>query len=245
MAILFLAGLSNGMVPCPVTPATGMGGQLVGSSDIGYSFHVTADVPVVAYQINPYGGGQAAATGASLLLPTSVWDRNYVAVTAGLYDLYGPSMNIIAAEDGTEVVILPKVAIAGGGALPAGPLNVPYTFMLSQGQQAQFTQPMDLTGSIIAASKPVGFMAGQPCMRVPFGVEYCDHGEQMVPPVKALGSEYVGVMWRPRVGGDQATWRIVGAVDGTHAHVLVEPRRARRARGRADDGASPPISPSW
>jgi hypothetical protein len=52
-------------------------------------------------------------------------------------------------------------------------------------------------------------------MMLPAGVSYCDHGEQMVPPVKALGSEYVGVMWRPRVSGDQAFWRIVGAVNGT------------------------------
>ena len=58
-------------------------------------------------------------------------------------------------------------------------------------------------------------MAGQPCMRWPIGVAYCDHGEQMVPPVKALGSEYVGVMFRPRVTGDQAIWHMVGAVDGT------------------------------
>ena len=44
------------------------------------SFHITTDVPVVAYQINPYGGGSVAVTAASLLLPTSVWDTNYVAV---------------------------------------------------------------------------------------------------------------------------------------------------------------------
>jgi hypothetical protein len=37
----------------------------------------------------------------------------------------------------------------------------------------------------------------------------------MVPPVKALGSEYVGVMYRPRVPGDAGIWRVVGAVDGT------------------------------
>jgi hypothetical protein len=52
-------------------------------------------------------------------------------------------------------------------------------------------------------------------MRWPTGVAYCDHGEQMIPPVSALGSEYVGVMYRPRVTGDKATWRLVGALDGT------------------------------
>jgi hypothetical protein len=215
VAILFLAGTTDSPVPCPVPPATSMGAQIYNASGIGYSFHVTTDVPVVAYEINPYGGGLAAVTGASLLLPTSAWDRNYIAVTAGQYDVYGPSMNIIAAEDGTQITMLPKVAVAGGGQLAAGPSNMPYTFTLQKGQQAQFSQIADLTGSIIQSSSPIGFMAGQPCMRAPVGVSYCDHAEQMVPPIRALGSEYVGVMFRPRVAGDQAIWRLVGAVDGT------------------------------
>ena len=37
----------------------------------------------------------------------------------------------------------------------------------------------------------------------------------MVPPIRALGSEYAAVQFRPRVTGDMAGWRFVGAVDGT------------------------------
>jgi hypothetical protein len=80
---------------------------------------------------------------------------------------------------------------------------------------AQFTQQGDLTGSVIQSDKPIGFMAGHQCMRIPIGVQSCDHGEQMVPPVRALGNEYVGVMYRPRVPGDKGIWHMVGAVDGT------------------------------
>ena len=36
----------------------------------------------------------------------------------------------------------------------------------------------------------------------------------MIPPVRALGSEYVGVMHRPR-SNEPGIWRVVGAVDGT------------------------------
>jgi len=217
VAILFLAGTQSSLVPCPspIQPATQLGGQVYHATGVGTSFHIASDVPVVAYQINPYGGGAAAVTGASLLLPTSVWGKNYVAVTAGIYDLYGPSMNVVAAEDGTQVVMLPRAAVEGGGKLQAGAANMPYTFTLDKGEQAQFSQVADLTGSVIQSSKPVGFMAGHPCLRVPYTVPYCDHAEQMVPPIKALGSEYVGVMARPRVPGDRATWRVVGVVDGT------------------------------
>src|SRR6185369_1846374 len=96
-----------------------------------------------------------------------------------------------------------------------GAANVQYVFNLNKGQQAQFSQQADLNGSVVQSTKPIGFMAGQPCMRAPKGVAYCDHGEQMVPPVKALGNEYVGVMYRPRVPGDKGIWHMVGAVDGT------------------------------
>jgi hypothetical protein len=47
---------------------------------IGSAFHITTSAPVVAYQIYPYGGGESKITGATLLLPTSVWDTNYIGV---------------------------------------------------------------------------------------------------------------------------------------------------------------------
>ena len=215
MVILFLAGSPSGAVPCPQPAAVPTGSMILNASGVGNSFHITSDVPVASYEINPYGGGSAAVTGASLLLPISAWDKNYLAVTVTPQDIYGPSMNIVASQNNTQITIVPKVAIAGGGALPAGPATTPYTFTLNKGQNAQFTQAADLTGSTIQASAPIGFMAGQPCMREPIGVAYCDHGEQMIPPLHALGTEYVGVMFRPRVAGDQAIWHMVGAADGT------------------------------
>jgi hypothetical protein len=220
VAILFLAGTQGmpgiGMALCPQPTAmpTSMA-QILQGSGKGHSFIITTDAPAVAYEMNPYGGGSAAVTAGSLLLPTSAWDTNYVAVTVSPMDLYGPSMNVIASQDMTTVTMFPKVAIAGGGGLPAGPAMTQYKFTLNKGEMAQFTQAADLTGSVIQSDKPIGFMAGQPCMRWPLGVAYCDHGEQMVPPVSALGSEYVGVMYRPRVPGDHATWRLIGTIDGT------------------------------
>jgi hypothetical protein len=180
------------------------------------SFHIKADVPVVAYQINPYGGGSVAVTAGSLLLPTSVWDMNYVAVNVSAAAAGNPSLNIVAKEDGTQVMVTPKQAIAGGAGIPAAAAGQPITINLNKGQNAQITQAAELTGSVIQATKPVGFMAGHTCMNMPVGTSYCDHGEQMVAPVKALGSRYVGVMYKPRVPAETSTyWRIVGAVDGT------------------------------
>jgi hypothetical protein len=214
VAILFLGG-SQGSAPyCPVTPAAS--DAALGGTGIGKSFHISTDVPVVAYQINPYGGGSVAVTAASLLLPTSVWDTNYVAVNVSPQGIAGsPSLNIVAREDDTVVTLTPNATVVGGGGIPSGTAGTPVTITLDKGQQAQITQEAELTGSALTSTKPVGFMAGQTCMNMPSDTMYCDHGEQMVPPVKALGSRYVGVMYRPRPGETSTYWRLVGTVDGT------------------------------
>ena len=220
VAIVFLGyapGLGN--VTCPVPAAIGTDAQIPGNG-IGKAFHITTDMPVVAYQMLPYGGGKAAATGASLLLPTSAWSTNYVAVTA--YDTeappipvaQGPSLNIVAMEDNTTVTMRPKSNIIGGGGLPAGTANQPYEIKLNKGQHAQLTQAAPLSGSPISSDKPIGVFGGHQIM----SVDRCcgDHGEQMIAPVRALGYEYVAAPHADRKPtSEQRVYRIFGAVDGT------------------------------
>ena len=214
VAILFLAGTQGAAPNCPVAPAV-PAAYLTGTG-IADAFHIKTDVPVVAYQINPYGGGSVAVTAASLLLPTSVWDMNYVAVNVSAASAGNPSLNIVAKDDGTQVMLTPKQALSGGTGIPAAAAGQLVMISLDKGQHAQITQPAELTGSAIQSNKPIGFMAGHTCMNMPVGTSYCDHGEQMVAPVKALGSRYVGVMYKPRVANESSTfWRVIGAVDGT------------------------------
>src|SRR5690606_7622345 len=80
VAVLVLNGPppNSGGVPCPIVPAIGQDTRIAGTGK-GESFLITTDLPAVAYQINPYGAGiGAAVAGASLLIPTSAWDTNYV-----------------------------------------------------------------------------------------------------------------------------------------------------------------------
>jgi len=159
IGIMFLSGSSGGIVPCPANAAVVSGAQITATSGVGSSFRISSDVPVVSYQMNPYGGGSAATTAASLLLPTSVWGTNYIGANAGYtVPLIGTnaSMNIVAKDDATTVTMVPVSAIAGGGTLPAGAANTPYTFTLDRGQQAQFTQPAGLMGSVISSESPSG-----------------------------------------------------------------------------------------
>ncbi len=213
VAILFLGGGSGGAPQCPIASAEGTTAMVSGTG-IGNSFHISTDVPVVSYEMNPYGGGSVAVTGASLLLPVSAWDTNYIASTASPDTAGAPGITIIAAQDNTQVSFLPKVALTGGGGIPSGAANTTVKFTLNKGQQAQIEQATDLVGSVVSTNNPVGVMAGNPCMNSPQNVTFCDHGEQMLPPIRALGSEYVGVQYRPR-HAEPAIWRVIGAVDGT------------------------------
>ena len=221
VAILFLARNSSGfgfLPNCPVPAALSVDGGISGTG-IGDAFHITTDRPVVAYQILPYGGGSSAATSATLLLPTSVWDTNYVAINAypasQIAPAY-PSLNVLAHEDGTEVTILPKVAIQGGNGVPSAAANTPATYLLNRGNYLQITQGPELSGSPIQSNKPVGVWGGASCLNVPVTAYACDSAQQQIPPVKAMGNEYVGVRYRGR-GGQEETppWRIIGMVDGT------------------------------
>jgi hypothetical protein len=216
VAILFLAQSAG--VTCPVPAAIGANAQVKGTG-LGTAFRLGSDVPVVAYQMLPYGGGTAAVTGASLLLPTSAWDTNYIAVNAyAASPLAGtsPSMNLVAAEDDTKVTILPKVNLVGGPGVAGGTANQPATYTLAAGQVLQITQPQELTGSPIQSDKPIGLWAGHPCLNVPTSMNACDHAEQQIPPVRALGSAYAAVSYRARSAvPENPPWRIIGAVEGT------------------------------
>src|SRR5690606_3070554 len=143
----------------------------------------------------------------------SAWGENYVAVNG--YHAGSPSLNVIASTDDTTVEILPRANIVGGNGLPPGSANGLYTVTLDAGQHMQLTQTAPLTGPHIKSAKPVGLLGGARCSFIPPGVSACDHLEQMIPPVQALGHEYVGVSHTPRTAGALSRWRLIGAVDDT------------------------------
>jgi hypothetical protein len=220
VAILFLARNPSGFVPnCP-KPAAILEETGVSGTGMGDAFHIKTDKPVVAYQILPYGGGISAFTSATLLLPTSAWDINYIAINAykqGTIDTKAqPLIDILAQEDGTEVKIVPGVDIVGGNGIPMTAANTQAVYTLNRGQFLQLYQPAELTGSPIESNKPIGVWGGSSCLYIPLDKKDCDSAHQQLPPIKAFGSEYAAVRYRGRGGQDETVpWRIVGAVDDT------------------------------
>ena len=223
VAIVFLSRFGSLLASCPagVTPGFTSTAANVTGTGIGSAFHITTSAPVVAYDIYPYGGGQSAATSATLLLPTSAWDTNYVGVNAYRKSVSVPEalpfLQIVAQEDGTDVQILPVAAITGGTGVAPGAAGATAKYSLMKGQLLQLEQAAELTGSAIQASKPVGVFGGATCLSIDVNAAACDAAHQQLPPVRALGSKYVGVRYRNRFDGQEESppWRLVGAVDGT------------------------------
>ncbi len=175
VAILFLNTLPGlplpGLKPRPARRAsraafTNMDAATHGTG-IGKSFHFTASAPVVAYDIYPYGGGQSAMTSATLLLPTSAWDTNYIAVDAfGSNPVSPPFVQFVASQDNTNVTIKPVAAIAGGTGVAAAAVGVPQTYALSHGQVLQITQAASLGGSVVQSDKPIGAWGGSTALSI-------------------------------------------------------------------------------
>ncbi len=221
VAIMFLSRGPGGFPNCPAPAGILQETHVVGTG-FGKAFRISTDYPVAAYQMLPYGGGSVAATSATLLLPTSVWDVNYIAINAYLKSQAVPQANplfsVVGAEDGTEITIDPKVAIVGGNGVPGGPAGVPIKYMINRGQTLQFSQPTELTGSPIVANKRFGMFGGASCLNVLPNAIACDGAHQQIPPVKALGNSYAAVRYRNRVNNNEESppWRLVGAVADTN-----------------------------
>ena len=217
VAILFLSRGPGKYPNCPAGPAVAEETQISGTGR-GLAFHITSDVPVAAYQMQPFGGGSGAVTAASLLLPTSVWDRSYIAVNAGAAGPSGtPLLTFIARANDTNITLRPNVAVKAGVGVQGGPSGVPITYTLEHGESLQINQIAELTGSTVIADKPFALFGGSTCLNVPTEAYACDGAHQQIPPVRALGHAYAAVRYRDRVPGtvESPPWRLVGAAKDT------------------------------
>jgi hypothetical protein len=246
VAIVFLRDSDSGFMGtvCPMPAAEtdaaagGWTDAVYGTSNTGEAIRVFTSAPIVAYDIIPFGGGRSEISDASLLLPTSTWDTNYIAITPRPMgnNTLSPSLAIVAAEDATTLTILPTVAIAAGTGVTGGPANTSQTFTLNRGQVLRFEQAEDLLGSVLEADKPIGVWGEQQCINI--DAYACDAAHEQIPPIRAFGSEYVSVRYRDRVDGSNETppVRITGAVDGTQ--LVWEPAPPLGALDTVDSGQS-------
>ncbi len=228
VAIVFLAGAdsppgdAHGFVNCPfgILPAVRRD-PLAHKTARTQAFRLTTDTPVSAYSIWPYGGARSATPSAMVLLPTSSWGKNYLAVSTWNPSPGAPNIQIVAAEDNTVVKMRPNVDLIGGVGVPGIAAGQTQTWTLGRGEVVQITQRADTSGSPIEADKPIGLFGGSECTYLMGSA--CDVTQQQIAPVSEWGSSYALVPWRPRTGPGVGTttdretlpWRFVGAANGT------------------------------
>lgn len=252
VALVFLSQIENPAkesTRCPtgVTPAL-MADPIAHGTAKTRAFHITADAPVSAYSIFPYGGAAAAYPTATLLLPESSWETTYLGVsTANVFRAVAPgdeprTLQIVAAEDDTTIEMRPRADVLEGiDVLPASQ-GERQSWTLSRGQVLQFTQRENLTGSPIVANKPVGLFGGSSCVDLPSGYFYCDLTQQQLAPPSQWGSEYALVPFASRVRSltgevrELVPYGLVGAADGTR--LSYEPERPLGAPETLDAGES-------
>ncbi|MDF2697269.1 MAG: hypothetical protein K0S65_5652, partial [Labilithrix sp.] len=124
VAVVFLASSPAAEIQCPdaVVPALREDPIAHGTSRTR-AFRLTSDVPVSAYSIWPYGGAGSFYPTATLLLPVSSWETNYVTVSSWTQGTSHsgagqPFLQIVASEENTEVRMRPSVNIIGGSGVP-------------------------------------------------------------------------------------------------------------------------------
>ncbi|MBN9164964.1 MAG: hypothetical protein BGO98_35700 [Myxococcales bacterium 68-20] len=187
-------------------------------TQFGSSFHLSANAPVSAATIFPFGGAWTQIPSATLLLPVSMWSKENILINAwGLGRSYPPGAQIMASEDDTDVTILPKNDIQDGIGVVGSAAGVPATYRLQKGQFLQLVQPQELTGSFVTSTKPTSIIGAHVCGNVPADVLNCDLMAAQIPAFALWGSEYVGVGYRPRLNDEHepVPYRIVAARDGT------------------------------
>ena len=163
------------------------------------AFHLRSSSPVTVYQFNPLeynlasAGEPSYSNDASLLLPTNVWRSDYyVASWQQVAGTNSGELAVTARFDGTQVTITPKAASSGGQGAPAFPPNQPTMVTLDAGDVIEIaTRTGDLTGSKVSTSKPVQVIGAHYCANVPESTGYCDHMEESMFSVDALGKRYM------------------------------------------------------
>ncbi|MBW2458959.1 MAG: IgGFc-binding protein, partial [Deltaproteobacteria bacterium] len=210
----------GGTLECPVPPAVLLDAAVHGSG-VGKAFEILSDTPITAYDIMPYGGARSYLPSASLVYPRTAWGTNYVAVSPHPESSGQLWVLLVGSVDGTQVDVAPPTTLPGGTGVAQAPGGQVTNLTVNAGEIVQWLGA-DPTGAVFQANHPIGMFTGNTYLRVSTSTSPSGGGQdsahQMIPPVNALGSEYVAgnvVTRRASLQPESGLYRIMGAVDGT------------------------------
>ena len=195
----------------------------------GTAYRIEADVPITAYQFQPFDNTSPVySNDATILFPTHVLDGDYTAITADATlagndafsasdDNTGAFVSVVATEDGTTVTLFPTADLHPGNVTDV---------VLDRGQvltaiSSERGAPTfgNLSGTRVVADAPVAVFSGSVATSEPSTNVACcaDHVEHQMLPLTAWGTSYVGAPAASAAGSgdDESLFRITGTADGT------------------------------
>ncbi len=181
------------------------------------------DANLIVYSMNE---NQDNGSEGERIISTNGWGADYVVaayssfhlVTGSyVYDL--PSiMAIVADQDHTTVTITPSCDCRTVSQTFNYPAGVPITITMNRGDSYQLMprkvtdSGIDMTGTIIHASNPVGVFAGSVAANIPENVPYINRVEEMMLPVSRWGTMYFGSTFPSYgIGNDSALYLLASS----------------------------------
>ncbi len=201
--------------------------EAMGSEEIqDKGIHLTAQKPVNVYALN----WDQNSADVAVIYPVESLGYEYFAMCYKPdIDLANPITGngrnseflIVAIEDNTNIEITPSKITD-----QLRPKDSTFIVTLDKGQvyQVQSENEVgsdkygqgDLTGSHVAADKPVAFYSGSLSTRIPFGQCCWDHLYEQIPPVQTWGREYFTVPLKTR---QQDRYRILASENNTTVQI--------------------------
>jgi hypothetical protein len=172
------------------------------------SVNITSDNPVTIYGLNR----RFQTTDTYLALPVEVLGKEYRVMCYSVSVNYTPQFAIIAAEDSTEIKILPTVNTEEHIA------NEVFTVILNKGEVYQVAaayekfSACDLTGSLIKSNKKIAVFSGHQCAYVPNKIIACNHLVEQMPPIHSWGKHFYIGMFNQR---SNYTYRVLANENNT------------------------------
>jgi hypothetical protein len=206
----------------PITDGCASGGFGQAALVARGAYHLVSDQPVTVYQFNALeytrDGVLSYSNDASLLQPVPAWGRQYF-VAAWQHTADNPSeLAVTAASDGTHVTINARAGSLAGGGAPAFSAGVPQTVTLDAGGVLEITSRTgDYTGSYVTADRPIQVIGGHYCALIPDGFLFCDHLEESMFSLDALGAHYlVNAPVVPTIPAKPERVRVIATTADTH-----------------------------
>jgi len=160
-----------------------------------------------------------ATSDGAKIIPTIGWGTDYVVagyegLFEGTYD-YPSEFTIAANTDNTVVQVTPSCNLRGIGdpTVAVYPVGQTFQVRLDRGQsvqymstQAQDVEGYDVTGTILHSNNPIGVIGGAMCTNIPINFQYCDHVEDMIPPIRTWAETYYGTYFAQPSGQPGHDW---------------------------------------